>query len=535
MLSSNKFNANTVTLVIVLLLGLLGAVVVGDSVASGNYAYVGVAILFLVVVPLGLKLGTNLWILIVLTTTAEGRLGFIPLPLALNEVCAIAAALLLAIHVVLRKMNLKIPLRLADRLVLLNIAWLVVTFIKNPVGFYFLGSDTVGASKYLSIGSAFIGYFVLSRCRIPSKWAYYLPIWVAVSMATPAALQTIATVYPEVGEIIARVYSVQVKSTVQALSTQGALGSEERLFGLERAALPLFLAMCAYYPPVTFVNPLYPLRILGFVTSFALVGLSGFRSFLLSMFGFMAISTWLRGRLQHFIPLATAGALGLIALVGAVQSGVPVPLTIQRALSVLPLGWDAEAVKDAEGTSTWRLDMWRDAWNDPNYFKDKIFGDGFGFTQQELMLFANEMTGMQGLIGVSNTYEMFIIRGSLHNGPLSSIRYAGFVGLILLTALMVCTAIYGVKVVKASAGTVYSPIAFFTCLPLCYEVFSFFVIYGAYEESTFKFFLGMGMLNLINRSLPNPVGTASTSQKQTIPTPSAIPSPGIPVPAARLR
>jgi len=535
MFNPQSLNANTVALTVVLLLGLILAVVVGDSLASGNYVYVGMALVVLIVLPLGLKLGANFWILIVLTMTASGRVGFIPLPINLSEIGTMVAALLFVLNAVLRRVDVKVPLRFADILVFLNLAWLVVTFIKNPTGLSFLGSDMVGARKYIDMSMAFFGYLILSRSRIPSKWAYYLPVWVALGMAAPYALQSVATISPDLGGVIARFYSVQVQSAADALVAQGAMGSEERVFGLEKTALPFFVAMCAYYPPVSFINPLHPLRLCGSLVIFVLVGLSGFRSSLLAMGGYGIIGTWLRGRLRDFIPLAAAGIFGLVALVGAVQSGLAVPLTIQRALSVIPLGWDAEAMKTAEDTTTWRLDMWRDAWNDPNYFKDKIVGDGFGFTQQELMLFANEMIGMQGLTGVSNTYEMFIIRGSLHNGPLSSIRYGGFGGLILLTALMIVTAVYAVKIVRASVGTVYSPIAFFAAIPLIYEPFAFLAIWGAYDGAVAQYFLGLGMLNLVNRSLPRPVGATSKPRRQLPPAPVALPSPAMPVPAARLR
>ena len=535
MLRSTNFNANTITLMVVLLLGLVLAIVVGDSVATGHYVYIGVAILLFLGVPLGLKLGTNFWVLIVLTSTADGRLGFVPLPLSLSEIATMAAGFLFALHVILRRVDIKIPLRLTDTLVFLNLAWLIVTFIKNPTGLSFLGSDMVGGRKYFVMAMAFASYFVLSRCRIPSKWAYYLPLWLAASTAAPYALQAVATVSPQLGEYISTIYNVQVQSASQALTNQGEMGKEERIFGLEKTALPFFVAMCAYYAPATFISPLHPLRALALVVTFILVGLSGFRTSLLAMAGYMAVSTCLRARMRDFIPLAVVAMLGVMALAGAVQSGVSVPLTIQRALTVLPLGWDAEAVKTAETTTTWRLDMWRDAWNDPNYFKDKVFGDGFGFTHQELMLFANQMAGMQGLTGVSNNYEMFIIRGSLHNGPLSSIRYGGFVGLILLTILMIYTALYASKVVQSSIGTVYAPVAFFIAIPLIYEPFAFFSVFGAYDNNIAQYFLGVGMLNLINRSLPTPVATKARPRMQTTPRPAGVAPSAVPIPAARLR
>ena len=88
MLRSTNFNANTIALMVVLLLGLILAVVVGDSVASGRYVYIGLAVLLFVGLPLALKLGTNAWILIALTTAATGRLGFVPLPLSMWEICS---------------------------------------------------------------------------------------------------------------------------------------------------------------------------------------------------------------------------------------------------------------------------------------------------------------------------------------------------------------------------------------------------------------------------------------------------------------
>lgn len=505
MLNSHNINANTLTFAVVLLLGLVLAVVIGDSVASGRYAYIGLAVLLVVGLPLALKLGKNFWILIVLTPTADGRVGFLPLPFSLLEICTLFAALLFGTNVVMRHINLKVPLYWPDFLVLLNAGWLVVTFIKNPTGLYFLGSDSVGARRYIVMGFAFVAYFILSRCRIPSKWAYTLPIWMAVGLATPYLLQTVAHLSPQLGDLINRFYSVPVQSDAQMLTAPGGSGGVERVFGLERTVLPFFLAMCSYYAPITFINPLHPLRALSFLVTFVLIGLSGFRSFLVTMAAYVAVGTWLHGRMRDFVPLATVGIFGIIALAGAVASGVAVPLTIQRALSTLPLGWDPEAVKNADDTTTWRVDMWRDAWNDPNYFKDKVFGDGFGFTQQELMILGDEMLGKQGLMGVSNTYEMFIIRGSLHNGPLSSIRFGGFVGLLLLTALMIYTAIYAIKVVRASIGTSYAPVAFFVAIPLIFEPFFFFVIFGAYDNNMVQAFMGVGMLNLISRSLPKSV------------------------------
>ena len=100
---------------------------------------------------------------------------------------------------------------------------------------------------------------------------------------------------------------------------------------------------------------------------------------------------------------------------------------------------------------------------------------------------------------------------------------------------MIGTAIYAVKIARASVGTVYAPVAFFTAIPLIYELFSFFVVIGAYDQHMAQYFVGLGMLNLIDRSLPHPVGATSKPRRQLTPAPVAVPSPAIPAPAARLR
>jgi hypothetical protein len=100
---------------------------------------------------------------------------------------------------------------------------------------------------------------------------------------------------------------------------------------------------------------------------------------------------------------------------------------------------------------------------------------------------------------------------------------------------MVGTAIYAVKIVKASSGTVYLPIALFTAIPLIYEPFAFFVVFGAYDNNMIQYFYGLGMLNLINRSLPQPLGAILKPHRQLTPAPIAVTSSAMPVPASPLR
>ena len=530
MLNSNKLTAHSVVFATVLLLGLLFAAAVGDSVAAGRYAYLAAFVFIVAGFPLLLKFGTNIWILPLLGIAWTQRSPLIPLPFHVGELLTMAGLLGFGLQVVMRRVKLQCAWQLVDYLAVANICWLVVTYIKNPVGIAFLGSDMVGGRKYISLFFAFFGYYILSRSRLPASWAYRLPIILAITWALPHGMEAVALLSPELGSIISKFYAIQYVD--QGLAEQSSsLGAESRVLGLEKMTLPLFLAMCAYYPPITLLSPMNPFRAVGFLCCLILTGLAGYRTYILAIIGYITVNLWLRRRLHDIIPFAAIAILGVFVLAGAVQSGMEVPLTVQRALAFLPLDWDTEAANNAQSTTDWRLNMWRDAWNDPNYFKDKVFGDGFGYTYQEMILFANQMQGLQGLT-TGATYEMFIIRGSLHNGPLSSLRFGGFVGLVLLTALMIASANYAFNVVKASTGTLYKPIALFTAIPLIYEPFAFYFIFGAYDNHMIQYFYGLGMLNLINRSLPSPVGSVVPTLMKHTTAPADSYLSKAPIPAA---
>ena len=96
---------------------------------------------------------------------------------------------------------------------------------------------------------------------------------------------------------------------------------------------------------------------------------------------------------------------------------------MQRTLSFLPGHWDSRAVKDATGSTEWRLEMWRDIPKGTQYISDKIMGDGFGFSRAELSAMERQKFATGGM-----QQEDFMIIGAFHNGPLSAIRFVGVVG-----------------------------------------------------------------------------------------------------------
>ena len=105
--------------------------------------------------------------------------------------------------------------------------------------------------------------------------------------------------------------------------------------------------------------------------------------------------------------LLLVGVLSGTLLVAFVSK---LPLNVQRTLSVLPIDVDPIAKADAQGSTEWRLNMWRDVL--PTVPKYLLLGKGYGVTAAELRTYEGSKPGE--LSG-----EGSAMAGDFHNGPLS--------------------------------------------------------------------------------------------------------------------
>jgi hypothetical protein len=97
------------------------------------------------------------------------------------------------------------------------------------------------------------------------------------------------------------------------------------------------------------------------------------------------------------------------------------PLTYQRALSVIPFAnISTEARIDAQGTSTWRVEIWKRMMRQiPRYL---IVGKGFAFSPSEIKITSAYLRG--------DSVEQALASHSYHNGPLGFLFDLGLGGLI---------------------------------------------------------------------------------------------------------
>jgi hypothetical protein len=97
--------------------------------------------------------------------------------------------------------------------------------------------------------------------------------------------------------------------------------------------------------------------------------------------------------------------------------------------------------------------------------------------------------------------EDFMLIGAFHNGPLSTVRFVGAVGLLLYYVLLIYLAMYAWRLIRAAEGTDIYPLALFAGLALIWEPINYTLVFGGYDSGFPNTIFGVGMLKMINNSL----------------------------------
>jgi len=494
---SNSTPDSRVTSILLVAGGILCALLLGTSLAEGGllaFAVLGAVAAITIV----LTLQDRIWVLIPVFWYLPGKLGFLPLPFSVRELAVLIAFGVFVLFLALRFIRADAKMELLDWIVFLNIGYLVTVFVRNPVGLSALGSGMVGGRPYFDSLIGFLAFVVLTRMTLRPKLAKVLPLFSCVAQAGVSLLGALTHYVPSTAPLIARIYSgVDVSEYVRQAS-----GSEDsdvnRVTGLLAGAQAGILTLVSYFPPLSLLSPRHLFRFCCFLAVCGGFALAGFRNGI-SLMGFVFVmSAYFRGGLKKALFVAVTAALAVFALVSAHNAGLTLPKTAQRALSFLPGDWDADAKGDAEGSSEWRFYMWQVVLSTDTYIHNKLLGDGFGFTSEELQIMEQAQSGGPGFIGAAEQ-ESFLIQGAFHSGPLSAVRYVGAVGLVFYLTLLVVAAIYAWKLIRRCQGTDYFPLALFVGIPAIYEPLQYTLIFGGFDSGFPTTLFVCGMLKLISK------------------------------------
>jgi hypothetical protein len=487
-----------VTSAIVVAGGIVCALLAGTLIADGSllaFAAFGAAAVTAIV----LMLQDRIWILIPTFWYLPGRLGFLPLPLSVRDLAVLTAFSIFVVFLSLRFIRAEAKLELLDWIVFLNIGYLITVFVRNPVGLSAMGSAMVGGRPYFDCVIGFLAFVVLTRMALRPKLAKVLPIFSCAAQVGISLSGALAHYVPSTAPLIARIYSgVDVSEYIrqEAGIEESDVNRVTNLLGGAEAGI---LALVSYFPALSLLSPVHLRRFLCFLAVCVGFALAGFRNGI-SLMGFVFVmSAYFRGGFKKALLVVVIGVLAVFALVGAHSAGLTLPTTAQRALSFLPGNWDTDAKGDAEGSSEWRFYMWDVVLSTDTYIHNKLLGDGFGFTSEELQIMEQAQSGGPGFIGASGQ-ESFLIQGAFHSGPLSAIRYVGAVGLVFYLTLLVAAAIYAWKLIRRTQGTDYFPLALFVGLPAIYEPFQYTLIFGGFDSGFPTTLFLCGMLKLTSKA-----------------------------------
>jgi hypothetical protein len=484
-----------------LLIGLLTAVMIGSAVGNSDLRMVSGALAAIPLAVIFVKLKTNIWVLLPIGWYLTGRLPWLPVPFTVRDLCFMVVIFFFTLFFATRALPWKRKLSALDYLIYINLAYLAVVYVRNPVGFWAMQSSMVGGRPYFEIALSFGAFIVLSRVKITDFIAKALPLFFIIPAWFVAVLDVVGRLLPQTAYPLSMIYSgVGARTVVGGFEEDAQLG-ETRMTGMQNAGISSVLTLCAKYNPITLISPLHPWRVLMMAIAFGAIFLSGFRSVLLFAMVAFVFSALLRGQLRDLWMAAGTMLLAVVVLISLQGSVLQLPRTMQRALSWLPGDWDPVAVADAEGSSQWRFEMWGWAWNDDRILRDKTWGQGFGLSIDDMNLIATSLIAGKGadtLLGGSDR-ENFMITGSFHSGPLSTIKFIGVVGLCLYYPLMCYMALAAWRLCKRARGTKAFTLALFVGIPIIYEPFNFVVIFGGLDSNYSQLLFWAGLLNMTQR------------------------------------
>ncbi len=295
--------------------------------------------------------------------------------------------------------------------------------MNGGLGLRSFGSTSYGGKKYFFLLFTVIAFSAICAHRIPrGKEQAYM----AMFLLPPLATFMSNLIYMAGPSLWFLYYLFPVDSAfLQAQEDFGGSMAGDRIGrigGLAVAGVALFSFMLARYGVRGILDWTKPWRLLAFLGIVVLSLLGGFRSVVVTLAMLFIIQYLLEGlfHTRTTLFLATLAIVGAVALIPFTRQ---LPLSVQRALSVLPIDVNPVARANAAASSEWRVQMWQVLV--PEIPKYLLVGKGYTASPADYY-FAVE-SSRRGLV---RDYETSLVAGDYHNGPLSVIIPFGIWGVI---------------------------------------------------------------------------------------------------------
>jgi len=479
-------------------LGIIFAYFAGNYVADEDYGPLFIVIGGVAAALIFFGLGRRLYLLIPICWGLTGKIGVLPIPFNIGQLVVLASSAYFFGDIIFQKRTKKAPFGMIDLWIWINLLYLVSVFFRNPVGFAFLGSGgRVGGMPYVNVLLATFAYLILNRVRITPEYARKLPMWVLAVAAFSAFAGGVAMFAPQVGLILGRVYSA-----FAPVNLMGDITIHDTRFGfLQTLGTTLVIYVVAQTNPLSLIHPRHFFSLCLYLSAQVMILLSGFRNAIVTSILYTVFAVSLRDRFMGVVKITLAFTFILSAAITLSFMNINIPWTAQRALCFLPGNWDQDAVRDAQGSSEWRFEMWRIALSSDKYIHNKIFGDGFGFLRADFERGIDMMSGKGSLKEGEAEQEMFLLDGDFHSGPVGSIRFVGYVGLALLFPLFFFLIRMAWRLSYLSLGTKYETCVLFYCIPIIILPIFFLFVFGDYRQDLVEIIVSVGIMNSLKKSI----------------------------------
>jgi hypothetical protein len=305
---------------------------------------------------------------------------------------------------------------------LLFLAGVVVmtAWLRGGVGLQFLGSARYGGKGYLYVLASIAGYFALTSQRLPverSRLFVGLFLLSGLTSLIPNLAYLGGEAYYFVFYLFPAVYAGEQARMDYLLNAPFT-----RLYGMGLAIIALICWLLARYGIRQLFDWKKPWRPLLFALCVGGTLFSGFRTELALVILVFLVQMYLEGffRPRTFV---ISGAILLIAAFLLAPYAYNLPPVVQRTISFLPVELSPDIRLSAEGSSEWRLQMWRDLIPEvPRYL---FLGKGYVINATEVA-FAEQNVWR----GYSGDYVTSLASGEYHNGLLTLLIPLGIWGVM---------------------------------------------------------------------------------------------------------
>ena len=493
-------NSKSIQGIIVLILGLFLSIWLGLSIVTNQTETIFQIIAggaFIICLALGKKIWLVLPFMVALGI--QIRIPGQPSSLLLGQIIFLGFTILLFL---MRKLPIRLKFTELEFWVLVLTFCVAQTYIRNPVGINLLGGDTVGGKGYILYAIALMSSLLFSGLIVQASDLKLILRLSILGGLLNTALAILGNLVPSIGYMLGQSYQRTDETNYENFGTTVDADAATRIGYLGTLGNNLSLWVSTYISPLrALVRPLW-LILIGIALASAL--LSGFRNIIASTGITFMLGIAYRSGVKGFL-FASFAACGAVALLAVANAITPLPPNVQRALTFLPGTWEERYKRDAEGSTEWRVEIWREVLLTDRWIQNKWLGDGLGFSTKELAAEMNERKGARaGISGFEAHRESVLASGDYHSGPVSCIRVFGYVGLALFLLAQIRLAVHAHRQIERCRKTEWFPLALFIGIPLIYGPAFFVLIFGDFKQNAAAFLLATGMIRLLENNLPLP-------------------------------